>query len=349
MNTLKLYFYLKNIPQMNHDHDLARRFTLFPILDNQMYRQMKSQEAVLWTSNELDFSADKHQYDKLSPPLKRLIDYVNCFFSATDGLIVNNIAHRFIVEAKTLEEQAFFITQMYIELVHSETYSLIINTLVTDPDKRTMLFDAANNLLCVRNKNLWMEQHMESAKSKAERLLGFCCAEGIFFISSFLFIFYFRSKGILPNIIFANEIISRDESIHRDTGIMLYLRERRLSDAEAHQIVKEAVDLECQFVEEVLPEDIEDLNKEDVKKYVRYLGDHLLTACQHPKLWDIPVGNLPTWIRDISLQQKGNFYEVRTGNYIKGNLEQAIDWQNRIRGRKEEINLACSDPSEINF
>lgn len=330
-------------------HDLARRFSLFPITDSQMYRQMKTQEAVLWTSNELDFSADKHHYDKLSPELKRVIDYVNCFFSATDGLIVNNIAHRFLVEAKTLEEQAFFITQMYIELVHSETYSLIINTLVTDTTKRNSLFEAANNLRCVRNKNLWLENHMNSQNSKAVRLLAFCCAEGIFFVASFLFIFYFRSKGVLPNIIFANEIISRDESIHRDTGILLYLRENGLSTEDATNTVKEAVELECQFVEEVLVNDIEDLTKNDVKKYVKFLGDHLLSACGHSKVWNIDSSELPTWIRDISLKQKGNFYEVRTGNYIKGNLEQAIDWRGRIRGKSEEINLACSDPSEVDF
>ena len=335
---------------LNKQHvDLAKRYTLFPIADNDMYRQMKTQEVVLWSSNELDFSSDKEHYDRLPPKLKHIIDYVNCFFSSTDGLIVDNIIHRFLVEAKTLEEQSYFITQMYIELVHSETYSLIINTLVTDPVRRTGLFTAANNLMCVRNKNLWMESFMQSDLSKAERLLAFCCAEGIFFISSFLFIFYFRSKGVLPNIIFANEIISRDESIHRDTGILLYSREPKLTDQRAQEIIKQSVDLECQFVSELLPESIEDLHAENVKDYVKYLGDHLLSACGHDKIWNIPADSLPTWIRDISLGQKGNFYEVKIGNYVKSNLEEAVNWQGRLIGKKESIHQACTDPSEVDF
>lgn len=343
--------HLSKRPIYHEDHSisLSKRYTLFPILDIQMYTQMKKQEIVLWTSNELDFSADKKDYDNLEPRLKRIIDYVNCFFSATDGQIVRNIAHRFLVETSTLEEQSFFIVQMYIELVHSETYSLIINTLVVDPDKRKELFTAADNLPCVRNKNLWIEEHINSDCSKSERLLAFACTEGIFFISSFLFIFYFRSKGILPNIIAANETISRDETIHRDTGILLHQREGLIDESRAHQIVKEAIDLELQFVDELLPESIEELSPESVKNYVKFLGDHLLASCGYKRIYNITADSLPTWIRDLSLNQKGNFYEVKIMNYVKTGLTKATDWQSRISGNSEKINMACLDPSEVDF
>jgi ribonucleotide reductase beta subunit family protein with ferritin-like domain len=330
--------------------DLANKYTLFPIKDHEMYKRFKTQEVVLWTSNELDFSADKADYENLSPELRNIIDRVNAFFSATDGLIIDNLAHRFLLEAKTLEEKMYFITQLYIESVHAETYSLIINTIVTDPAKRTELFEAANNMKCVRNKNLWMHDYMTSSVSKSERLLAFCCGEGIFFISSFVFIFYFRSKGIFPNIIFANEIISRDETIHRDTGVLLYLREGKLSEEVAHAVVRKAVELECNFVKEVLPTSVEDLNQNDIMDYVKFLGDLLLVACGHKKIWGILYERLPTWIRDIQLNQKGNFYEVKIGNYVKSNLNEALDIEARISGKKTElIAKACDDPSSVDF
>jgi ribonucleotide reductase beta subunit family protein with ferritin-like domain len=327
---------------------LATRYSLFPIKDQEMYKQLKKQEAVLWTSSELDFSADKDHYNKLNPKLKHVIDIVNCFFSATDGLIVDNIVHRFLLESKTLEEQSFFILQAYIELVHSETYSLIINTLVSDEVKRNSLFTAANDMACVRNKNLWMEKYLQSDCSLLERRLAYCCTEGIFFISSFLFIFYFRSMGILPNIIFANELISKDESIHLETGTILYRRDGGLPTEIATKVVSEAVELECQFVDEVLPEKIDDLMPDNVKDYVRYLGDLLLSSCGHPKVFNINLESIPTWIRDLSLGQKGNFYEVRTGNYMKFNYEEVADWETRIKGDTLE-HTACSDPSKIDF
>lgn len=329
--------------------NLGERYSFFPIKDEEMYKQYKIQEACIWSSSEMDFSRDKEDYEKLPDGLRKIIDYVNAFFSSADGIIIDNICLRFLREAKSLEEQAFFITQMFVELVHSETYSLIINTTITDTDRRNDLFMAANNLECVKNKNLWLHKHINSNLSKAERLMIFAAGEGIFFTSSFLFIFYFRSKGLLPTIVFANEQISKDEGIHRDTGVLLYNREQKLEDFVAHDLIRTAVELECKFVDELLPEIIDDLDPHDVKNYVKFLGDRLLQSCKHKTLYDIKISDFPTWIRDISLEQKSNFHELKVGNYSRFNLSEALDWKQRIIGRQKQLETACTDPSQINF
>jgi len=329
--------------------NIGERYSFFPIKDEEMYKKYKEQESSIWSSSEMEFSRDIKDYLSLSPELKRIIDLVNCFFSATDGLIIDNIAIRFLLECKTVEEQSFYISQMFIETVHAETYSLIIKTLITDPDERHKLFMAANNLPCVQAKTNWLNKHMQSDKSRSHRLLVFACGEGIFFTSSFLFIFYFRTKGILQNIIFANEQISKDEGMHRDAGLLLHVREGLLEIDEAHKIVNDAVDLEFDFVDEILPEPVEELNSNDVKNYVRFLGDHLLISAGYPKLYNIDIKSLPTWMNDIAMEQKSNFYEVRVGNYKQTNLSYALDWKKRITGNHEIKEQAYRDPLSIEF
>lgn len=327
----------------------GERYSLFPIKDKEMYQQQKKQEANLWTANRMDFSSDKKDYDRLTPEYKRIIDYVIAFFSATDGLIIDNIVLRFLLEARTLEEQAYFLEQAKIELVHAETYSLIINTLIVDTKTRNELFMAANNLECVKAKNNWLQKHMYSDTSSVKRRLVFACGEGIFFMSSFLFIFYFRTKGKLPNIIFANELIARDETLHRDTGVILYIKEGRLSDEEAQQVIQEAVKLELNFVDQVLPNKLNTLDPEQVKLFVKYIADHLLESCGHPKIWNISYEDIPTWINDLSLEQKSNFYEIFVGSYALSNLQESLDWEQRIKGKSDIINRAFSNPLSIDF
>lgn len=190
---------------------------------------------------------------------------------------------------------------------------------------------------------------MESDISRSHRLFIFACGEGIFFTSSFLFIFYFRSKGKLENIVFANEQISKDEGLHRDAGIALHVREGRIPIEEAHDIVSKAVELECAFVDEMLPEKIDDLDPKGVNKYVKYLGDHLLIAAGYPKLYGIESDELPTWMNDIAMGQKSNFYDVRVGNYKQMSLKSALDWKNRIEDKSSQFNDACTNPSAIDF
>jgi ribonucleoside-diphosphate reductase beta chain len=343
--------YLTNrlLTEVNKHVSMGERYSFFPIKDVTMYKEFKIQEAAIWSSNEMDFSEDKKDYDALDPKRKQIIDYINALFSATDGIIISNILIRFLLEAKTLEEQSAYLVQAFIELVHSETYSLIINTLIVDPEERKKLFMAANNLKCVQAKDKWLEQYMSSALPIPYRRLAFACGEGIIFVGGFILIFYFKSKSKLRNIIFANEQISKDECHHRDMGIILYLRDGRLSDTNAQRIVREVVELEINFVDEMLPEPLDDLHPNDIKNYIKFIADHLLVSCGHPKIWGITVNEIPSWMREIGLEPKGNFYEVRIGNYKQSSIGKALNWKGRITGSSDENSLACSDPTSIDF
>jgi ribonucleoside-diphosphate reductase subunit M2 len=181
------------------------------------------------------------------------------------------------------------------------------------------------------------------------RRLALACAEGIFFSSAFLGVFYFRQKGKLKNIIFANELISSDEGLHKVVGETLYGRDGKLSDDEAHDIVGTFVEVECEFVDYAIPEDFEDFTAADAKNYVRYLADHLLVSTGHPSLYGIRRKSLPSWMNDIAMQQKGNFYEVRIGNYKTSSLSAALDWRKRISGTSSDVDAAIDDPSAVKF
>jgi len=322
-----------------------KRYTFFPIEDEVAYYYYKLQEAALWNSNELDFSRDADQYNSFSPPLQRIIDYVYAFFASADGVVAENIVLRFIQECDNFEQKAFYLAQMYIESVHAETYSLTTNTLIRDAGKRLALFQAMEGIPVIKAKTEWMEKWMESASSRAHRLLAFVCAEGLFFQSSFFYIFWFRSKGLLPNIVFSNEQISKDENLHCCFAMELYNRLPKLDHAIAHAIVEEAVAIESQFIDQVTPEPVEDLQPEDGKNYLKTLANYLLECCGHPPAYaNIPP--LPNWTLEIATQQKSNFYEVRVGSYKQFSLSSALDWRGRIDKRGTD---PFTDPSAVHF
>lgn len=301
----------------------AERYALYPIEDTEMFDLYHTQGAALWSPSEMDFSEDTHHYEKLPDDLKRVVDLVNAFFSSTDGIIVDNITTNLIRTSKTIEERMFYSAQNYIETVHMETYSLIIQSLVTDESRRREIFGSADTVASVKAKDDWLIHHMNNPEDRATLLLVFACSEGIFFTAAFIFIFYFRTKSLFPTMVFANEQISKDEMLHRDAGITLYRRETPLSNTEAHRIVADAVRLELDFVDEVIPHPLDNglLDPEDIKNYVRHLADHLLISCGHPPLFNIDVATIPTWMNDISMDQKSNIYELRVGNYKQISLK----------------------------
>lgn len=311
----------------------VKRYTLFPICDEESYRYFKMQQAALWDSNEMDFTRDVEQYEQLPSELKRIIDYVYAFFSSADGAINENIMLRFFNECDTFEQKCFYISQMYIEAVHAETYSLTINTLIKDPVKREQLFAAIQFVPVVDMKMKWIEKWLDSDLSRAHRLLAFACVEGILFQSSFFYIFWFRSKGILNNIVFSNEQVSKDENLHCSFAISLLNRLEKLPDKEAHDIVSQAVEIEDKFIETVTPEKIEDLDPQHAKNYVRTLANIILERCGYPKLYE--VVKLPNWAYEIASQQKNNFYEVRVGSYKQFSLQKALNWKERIDKKRD--------------
>ncbi len=326
---------------------LGERYTLYPIQDEQMYKFYKTQEACVWSANEMDFSQDKKDYQSLSPGLKRVLDYVNAFFASGDGFIIDNIILRFLLEAESVEEQLFYIAQLYIESVHSDAYSLIINSLESDEIKREKLFKAVDTCEGVRKKSLWFNKYINSPLSISHRRLAFAAGEGLGFISLFYIIFYFRTLGKFPNIVFLNEQISKDEKLHRDAGGYKYKKDGKLSDEEAYKIVGELVEVECEFIDFILPKAIDDLRPKDIKRCIYFLADHLLILCDHPKKWNTTIDDLPKWMEDLSMEQKGNFYEVKIGNYSQSSLTQTLDWKKRIKGETNE--KLYEDPTDVDF
>ena len=328
---------------------MGERYSFFPIKDIEAYRHHKTLEANFWVSSELDFSKDKKEYEALSPELKHFIDMINAFFAGADGIVIKNISFYFLAEVTTLEESAFYILQQENESVHGETYGLIINTLIDDEEKRNKLFLSVNNTPCITNKALWAEKYMKSPIDIQYRRVAFACLEGINFISGFLGIFYFRSKGVLQNIILANEFVAQDEGQHMLYAVMLYRRGERKSDKEVTRIIREAVELELEFIDVMLPNPIDDLTPKSFKDYVKHLGNRLSNSLGHPKIWAVSAKDLPEWMIDSGSQQKTNFYEGRVASYKKFDLSKVLDPIARIKGSYEEEELAFSNPTAINF
>jgi ribonucleoside-diphosphate reductase subunit M2 len=341
---------IKLLDKKVSNSNLTRRNSFFPIQDREAYEFYKTQSSNYWTADELDFTEDKKHYDSLSTEERNILDLIFGFFAAADGIITRNIVFRFLLErSNTLETQAFYIAQMAIEVIHAETYSLTIDTLITSPKKRQEVFQAAENIPCVRAKEEWMEKYMYSDTSFAERLVAFACAEGIFFISAFMFIFWFKSRGIFPNVILSNKLIAKDENLHRDFAIMLYRRlPEHLEESKIQEIVSNAVELECAFVDEVIPQAIKDLKPQSLKDYVRFLADDLLVALGHQKRWNIPSNSIPNWMHIISMETKVNFYERRNDNYQQFSLKESLDWEGRIQGNRVD-EKAYTDPLAIKF
>lgn len=320
----------------------SKRYALYPIEDAEMFELYHVQSAAVWSPSEMDFSEDTHHYNGLSDDLKRVVDLVNAFFSSTDGIIVDNITTNLIRSARTIEERMFYHAQAFIESVHMETYSLITQSLVTDEGRRREIFSSADTVASVKAKDDWLISHMNESKDRATLLLVFACSEGIFFTAAFIFIFYFRTKSLFPTMVFANEQISKDEMLHRDAGVTLYKREKMLYDADAHAIVRRAVELELDFVDEVIPRPLDGglLDPADIKNYVRHLADHLLISAGHPPLYDIDIESIPTWMNDISMDQKSNIYELRVGNYKQFSLRKTYSG---------DVEAVYSNPETVDF
>lgn len=317
----------------------SRRYTIqFPVQDEESYAFFNRHLSTVWTNTEMDYSRDKHDYASASPAIQRVVNLILAFFSAADGIVVNNISQRFMREAQTFEQQLFYHVQNFMEVIHATGYSMAVNSLISDPDKREEIFKSADELGFVSSKSRWMEEYMESDLDQIYRVVGFACAEGIFFISAFLVIFWLRSKNLMRNFIFLNEQISKDETLHRDFACHLF---RRLKNSQTdrdlvERIVKQAVEVEKEFIDELLVEEIDDLTRDGSKAYVESLANHLLISFGYEAIYE--ETKLPSWMNDIAMQQKSNLYEVGGGNYRMGNLE-----------KEESSETSYSNPEDVDF
>lgn len=331
MNPVQAYIeYLRDeLPEMEND-----RFSLFPLQDEKMYEYKKMQEAAFWRVEELDFTKDVEDYEKLSPELKQLVIRPFKFFVCGDGAIMENIELRMVLEARTMEQKDYFRTQSYAETVHSEAYSLFPFHVIRDPEERAEVFSSMDNTPCVMKKMEWISKYMLSDTSRALRYAVSACMESIGFQASFLCINFFRSRGVMGMMVFMNEQIAKDEGIHTKANIHMYNRERELgypmpSEEDIKSLVKEFVEIEIEFADYLLPQDIEDFTREGLFTYIRTIGNYLLEKMGYTTYPIISSATIPTWIQDFASEQKTNFYEERVGSYKQFSLKESLDWKKK--------------------
>ena len=296
------------------------RFVLFPIKHNDIWAFYKKSEASFWTAEEIDLSNDLTDWEeKLNDNERHFIKNVLAFFAASDGIVNENLAENFVNEVQYTEAKFFYGFQIMMENIHSETYSLLIDTYIKDPKEKNYLFNAIEHLDCVKKKAEWALRWIENG-SFAERLIAFAAVEGIFFSGSFCSIFWLKKRGLMPGLSFSNELISRDEGMHCDFACLLYNDhiQNKLSKETIQKIITDAVAIEKEFVSDALPVNLIGMNADLMCQYIEFVADRLLGAVKVEKLYN--VENPFPWMDLISLQGKTNFFEKRVGDYQKSGV-----------------------------
>jgi len=296
-----------------------RRWVMFPIQYPEVWEMYKKHEASFWTAEEIDLSQDTKDWETLSDNEKHFVKHVLAFFAASDGIVLENLAAQFSVEVQIPEARAFYGFQMAMENIHSETYSLLIEQYIKDPEEKNQLFNAIETMPAIREKANWAIQWMQKENSFAERIIAFAAVEGILFSGSFCAIYWLKKRGLMPGLTFSNELISRDEGLHAEFACLLYgMLQNKLPDAVVHDMIRSAVAVERQFICEALSCDLIGMNSELMTKYIEFVADRLLTSLGHPKLFN--AVNPFDWMELISLQGKTNFFEKRVGEYQKAGV-----------------------------
>jgi ribonucleotide reductase beta subunit family protein with ferritin-like domain len=308
--------------------DNPSRFVLFPIQYGDIWQMYKKHEASFWTAEEIDLSQDAKDWETLKEDEKHFIKHVLAFFAASDGIVLENIGDRFLTEVQIPEARCFYGFQLAMENIHSETYSLLLDTYIKDTKEKHKLFNAIETIPCIQKKAKWAMKWMVSGKSFAERLVAFAAVEGIFFSGSFCSIYWLKKRGKMPGLTFSNELISRDEGLHRDFACMLYkkLEYTQLDESVILEIITEAVTIEKEFVCDAIPVALIGMNASMMSTYIEFVADHLLDALGCRKFYNAvnPFG----WMDMISLQGKTNFFEKRVGEYQKAGVMNSIAGDN---------------------
>jgi ribonucleotide reductase beta subunit family protein with ferritin-like domain len=298
------------------------RFVLFPLRHPRIWEMYKKAEASFWTAEEVDLGSDMKHWASLSGDERHFIKHVLAFFAASDGIVAENLASRFMSEVQVPEARCFYGFQIAIENIHSEMYSLLIDTYVKNPHEKDQLFRAIETVPSVKKKAEWALKWIckeGGADTFAERLVGFAAVEGIFFSGSFCAIFWLKKRGLMPGLAFSNELISRDEGLHCDFACLLYsMLVSKPSSQVPTQIIIEAVDIEKEFVTESLPVDLIGMNSHLMCQYIEFVADRLLVALGCDKHYH--QENPFPWMELISLEGKTNFFERRVGEYAKAGV-----------------------------
>jgi ribonucleotide reductase beta subunit family protein with ferritin-like domain len=297
---------------------LGERYTLFPISpqEGDLYKLYKKAVACFWTVEEIDFSKDQKDWESLTDSEKYFIKQVLAFFAGSDGIVQENLATRFQKEIQSPVARLFYGFQNASEGIHSETYSLLIDQYVKDPQEQLKYFRAIDTIPCIKKKAEWAKKWIESSDSYATRLVAFACVEGIFFSGSFCAIYWLKKRGLLPGLTFSNELISRDEGLHTEFAITLYHKlQNKLSKEQIQSILLEAVAIETEFICEALPCSLIGMNSRDMTQYIQFVANRLCLQLGVPKLFS--ATNPFDFMELISLEGKTNFFEKKVSEYSK--------------------------------
>lgn len=292
------------------------RFVMFPIHYNDIWTMYKKQEASFWTAEELDLAQDLRDWEKLTSNEKHFIKRVLAFFAGSDGIVLENLATRFFNEVQIPEARAFYGFQIAMENIHSETYSMLIDTYISDTLEKQELFNAIINFPSIKRKADWAIKWIHSDATFSQRLVAYAAIEGIFFSGSFCAIFWMKKRSLLPGLTFSNELISRDEGLHTDFACLLYSHiVNKLTQEQIHAIISEAIEIEKEFITEALPCELIGMNSRLMSQYLEFVADRLLVTLGVDKLYR--VTNPFEWMEMISMQGKTNFFERRVSEYQK--------------------------------
>jgi ribonucleoside-diphosphate reductase subunit M2 len=298
---------------------------MFPIKDNDIWNMYKKQVECFWRAEEIDLSNDMKDWCNLTKDEQHFITMILAFFAASDGIVLENLAARFMGEVQLAEARAFYGFQIAMENIHSETYSLLIDSYVKDEGEKTRLFQAIDNFPCIQKKADWAIRWINDQTSDfATRLIAFACIEGIFFSGAFCSIFWLKKRGLMPGLTFSNEFISRDEALHTEFAVLLYSKlNAPLDQTRVHKIVHEAVDIETEFICDALPCRLIGMNSDMMRKYIQFVADRLCVQLGFDKIYG--TKNPFEFMEMISLESKTNFFESRVSDYALADKKREDD------------------------
>lgn len=290
------------------------RFVMFPIKHDDVWDMYKKALESFWRAEEVDLSKDLKDWDSLNSDEKHFISMILAFFAASDGIVLENLGVRFMTDVKISEARAFYGFQIAMENIHSEMYSLLIDTYIKNKTKKDELFHALDNFECIKKKADWAMKWINQEDSFAERLVAFAAVEGIFFSGAFCSIYWLKKRGLMPGLTFSNELISRDEALHTEFAVLLYSKlANKLSQERIYEIITEAVEIEKEFITDALPCRLIGMNAKLMKQYIEFVADRLFVQMGYEKYYK--TANPFSFMELISLEGKTNFFEKRVGEY----------------------------------
>lgn len=291
------------------------RYVMFPIKDQDIWKMYKKQEDLFWRAEEIDLSKDLKHWEGLNDDERRFISMILAFFAASDGIVLENLGTRFMGEIQLSEARAFYGLQIAMENIHSITYSTLIDTYIKDKTEKAKLFNALHEYPCIKKKGEWAIKWINDKRSSfATRLVAFACVEGIFFSGAFCSIFWLKKRGLMPGLTFSNELISRDEALHTEFAVLLHNKlEKPLKKQKIHEIIKESVEIETEFINEALSCRLIGMNQMLMQQYIEFVADRLSLQLGGDKIYESK--NPFDWMENISIEKKTNFFEARVSEY----------------------------------